>query len=513
MSNSLPASAPQDDAVLSHARSWGNFAVLGPIRGHAAPNIMQTVGWRDLLLQTDFDRSAAVVTVADAADFRVHYTTAHGWYFYNGRRWYGADVAESALRAFVHQIGLTLRAAADDLRHAGGSADVATAMSRSARRFLSADGVKGILAVLRDHAGVLVGDDAFDSNPDLLGLSDGVLDLMTGNLLVGSPTTMVTKHLALPNPTDAPTPTRWLQFLEEVLPDKEVRDWLQIALGYGITGYATEQIMLMFVGSGSNGKSQLLEALRFVLKEVTVTAPPELFGERQSGAPSPEVAMLQSARIVLTSETDARMTLAAALVKRMTGDEEMTARELYGKLFSFSPKFLPILATNWRPRVNDSSHGMWRRLVVVPFEQTFSGAKIDSQLQEKLIREADGILAWLLEGADKWFELNQKLPALPSSIAAEVERYRDTSDTLGEFLDLHVVAAVGSEVSGADMYRRFKDWSSDEHNDHVIARRTFEEQLRNRMRLIKKPRAGKVWVDVALSSYNPHAGVNPMGGE
>lgn len=58
---------------------------------------------------------------------------------------------------------------------------------------------------------------------------------------------------------------RFEQFLVEVVPDAEERSFLLRWLGYTLTGDVSEQKLMFIQGSGSNGKSVLLEFLAWLM--------------------------------------------------------------------------------------------------------------------------------------------------------------------------------------------------------------------------------------------------------
>jgi len=100
----------------------------------------------------------------------------------------------------------------------------------------------------------------WDTNRMLLGAENGIIDLKTGVLRKGRPEDKITMTTGLNFDPDAKCP-RWVQFIEEVFDDAELRDWILRALGYSITGDTTEQVVFMGHGRGGNGKSRFRNAV------------------------------------------------------------------------------------------------------------------------------------------------------------------------------------------------------------------------------------------------------------
>jgi putative DNA primase/helicase len=99
--------------------------------------------------------------------------------------------------------------------------------------------------------------------------------------------------------------------------------------------------------------------------------------------------------------------------------------------FEFIPELKLFIGTNHKPVIRDTSLGMWRRVRLVPFDAKFEGADRDAQLTEKLKAEAEGILAWAVEGARVAVDGE---PGIPECVAAASEDYREAEDIIGRFL-------------------------------------------------------------------------------
>lgn len=65
--------------------------------------------------------------------------------------------------------------------------------------------------------------------------------------------------------------------LTQAMDDKDVIEYVQRLLGYGITGRTNEQCWAIFTGSGSNGKGVLISLLKSLMKEWYINAPREVF--------------------------------------------------------------------------------------------------------------------------------------------------------------------------------------------------------------------------------------------
>lgn len=206
------------------------------------------------------------------------------------------------------------------------------------------------------------------------------------------------------------------RFLIKVQPDPLIRAFLKRFCGYLLTGLTVEQVMLFFYGAGRNGKSTFVELLCHILGDYSVTLSIDSFSgdnKRGGGEATPDLARLPGARMVAASEPEANTKLKDALIKTLTGGEKIPVRRLHKDFFEVDPHFKIILSGNHKPRIDDDSDGIWRRLLLVPWLVQIDKADIDRMLPRKLRAEADGVFAWMVEGAVEY--LNEGL-AIPLSL-------------------------------------------------------------------------------------------------
>lgn len=353
---------------------------------------------------------------------------------------------------------------------------------------------------LADHCAVE--DGAFDGDPDVIAARDpegGYLrvDLRTGRSQPLDSSDRVTRALDIAYRPDATAP-RWERFLNEVLvsetggpTDTEMVTWLQKVIGYGITGHRQEQFFLTLHGTGANGKSLLADTLRYVFAPVTETAEFSTFtvAPNQAG-PTPEVAKLAGSRLVIASEGDADVRIAEGRVKALTGDEVITARHLNKAPMTFPITFLIVLVSNHKPDIVGTDNGIWRRVRLVPFLNTFP---VDGgQLEAALRAEAEGILAWAVRGAVEWYALRDRGESLPipATVRDQNAEYRAEQDRLAEFLESPaVVIGPGERGQSTALYKAYSDWCWENAEKYPLGKKRFYDQLWSRgYRKVKRSR-------------------------
>jgi putative DNA primase/helicase len=322
---------------------------------------------------------------------------------------------------------------------------------------------RGLDAVMRELMsvdGVLVAIDRFDRDAHLLAFKNGVVDLRSGELREHDANLYITRRIEYDYKPDAAAP-RWREFLSEVFPNRpELIPYMQRLVGYSITGSTDEQCFVVNVGRGANGKSVYTDVLTEVFRGITVTTPFQTFEESPSGGVPNDIAALNGARLVFASEGERGKPMAEALLKRITGRDLISARFMRKEFFEFRPKFLLQLSTNTRPNFTGQDEGLWRRVKLIPWDRYFAPSERDPKLNIKLMAEAEGIIAWAVQGAVQWYKSGNL--GDPPSIKASTDQYRTDSDKLNGFLPgVYVVDNERGKTKGSDLFNAFKDWADE----------------------------------------------------
>jgi len=221
--------------------------------------------------------------------------------------------------------------------------------------------IAGMIELAKTEPGVPVPFDAFDRQPHLLNVANGMVDLQTGRLLPHRRDAFATHLLDIEYDPAAVCP-QFDRFVSDVLAlDTDLVDYVQRAIGYAATGETREQCFFVLHGDGANGKSTFLNAVRSVLGSYGIHTPTDTLTVRNGGA-SNDLARLAGTRLVTASEANADQRLAEALLKQVTGDEPIVARFLFKEFISFRPSFKLFLATNHLPQVSGNDPAIWRRI-------------------------------------------------------------------------------------------------------------------------------------------------------
>jgi putative DNA primase/helicase len=360
-------------------------------------------------------------------------------------------------------------------------------LNDAARKIGNLRGIDAALALAQSQ--LRVPDDIWNRDPHLLAVKNGVVDLRTSAVIPFSADQWITRCAGASYEPSAASDL-FREFLEQVQPDPEMRDYLQRLAGYCATGLANEQKFYSFVGGGANGKSSYIGLLMDVFGDYAVKGPLSLLAEQSPDKPRNDLAALQGARMVSISETPENLRLDEATVKAVTGQDVISARFLHREFFQFRPCFTPILDTNHHPQPRDPGEGIWRRLVVVPWTVMIPEAERDQHLRERLLKELPGILAWVIEGARLY--LASGLPKL-ATLTGVTQSLRDSCDDLGRWMEAHIVQGPQFREQSSVLYRSFCLWNENEGNVYKISQRTFTQRLADRGFAAEKQHGKMFW--------------------
>jgi putative DNA primase/helicase len=361
------------------------------------------------------------------------------WLLWNGWRWVEDE------HRLVHELakqtarGILAEAAEveDDRKR--------TEIIRHAMESERANRLRAMLETASSEPGIPVSHEELDPDPRLLATPSGTVDLTTGKIREPSREDLITRGTSVPYDPTAQSDL-WDSFLARIVPDEELRDFLQRACGYSGTGFATEDVLLILYGHGANGKTSFIETVAHDLGDFAVRiAATSLMRRRYEGIPN-DIATLRGSRLVYSTETAESGRLDEARIKELTGGDRISARFLHGEFFTFDPTFTLWISTNHRPRIRGTDEGIWRRLCLVPFLERIAPEERDRGLRERLRQpqHARAVLRWVVEGAVEW---TRRGLDPPESVREATGEYRREEDVLGDFL------AEYEQVSAEQIHR------------------------------------------------------------
>lgn len=420
------------------------------------------------------------------------------WLVWDDRRW------QRDTKGMVVELAKQL--VADMLRTAAElTGDDRAAMIKWALQSEAAPRIDAMVRLARSDPRVAVGVDDLDADPWLLNVGNGTVDLRTGRLHDHDRANLITKLAPVDYQPEADAPI-WAEFLERVLPDEEVRRFVQQVAGYALTGVTTEQILTFAYGTGANGKTTLFETLMAMLGDYAKAAEPDLLMARQEAHPT-GVADLRGARLVVSSELDEGRRLAEATVKKLTGGDRIKARFMRQDFFEFDPTHKLVLHANHRPIIRGTDHAIWRRLRLVPFAVTIPPEERDATLGARLRDELPGVLAWAIDGCADW-QGNGLVS--PQAVTAATGDYRVEMDLLGAFINDECIVTDMAYVGASQLYQSYTRWC-DDNGERAVTQMKFGVTLTERGFDRKKhgPERRYHWFGLGLLTTDQGEPLNP----
>lgn len=417
-----------------------------------------------------------------------------GWHHYDGARW--AECRDGAEHRAVIDL---VKQALDDLSVLDKSDR--DDLLRDINRVESATGVAGVLELAQNMNPCTVAADRLDEQRTLLNTRDGTIDLSTGRAHKPTPDDRLSKATRARFDPDARSEV-FDAFLERVQPDPAMRAYLARSLGSALLGIVRDQVLLLWFGTGANGKGTLRDAVRYAMGDYAVEVPAELLIASKYGATAmaPERMRLRGTRMAFCSEIDRGARMDVATMKKLTGGDPVNAKLLYRNPIDFDPSHQLVMLTNELPAVPGDDPAVWRRIQAVPFDVVVPSTEWDTTLPEKLRDSADAILAWLWRG---WLDYQQQGLNPPDQVLAATRKYQQDSDVLARFLDDEngVVLRMG-QVKSSDLYKAFTDWARSEGEDVALSNKAFSEQVEKHGFKRVHTRTGKLWQSLSLASQD-----------
>lgn len=345
----------------------------------------------------------------------------------------------------------------------------------------SRQGIESMVTLAQSEKGITVETDSWDQGDRewYLNLLNGTLDMRTGELFAHRRGDLLTKLAPVKYNTKARS-NLWDEFMEQIVPDAQTREFVQKAAGYSLTPDMREEVIFFLHGTGNNGKSTFINTILSLMGDyATQCNPNSLMLKRDNERPRNDIARLKGMRLVAASEAGANQQFDEEFIKRVSGDDKIVARFLHQEEFTFQASWKIWLMANHRPKIVSQDYAMWRRVRLIPFTVRIPPEQSDPMVKFRLTKKTDewaGILNWMLTGLYKWH--TERLIA-PPEVEQATTNYRREMDVLGQFLDDCCTLHPAVKVGVGDLYRRYLSYCR-ENGDEPIGKKQFGTQLMGR---------------------------------
>lgn len=269
----------------------------------------------------------------------------------------------------------------------------------------------------------------------------------------------------------------WQDSLELIFcGNQELMDYVQMICGLAAIGKVYVEALIIAYGDGKNGKSTFWNAISRVLGLYSgnISADTLTVGCRRNI--KPELAEVKGKRLLIAAEMQEGARLNDSIVKQLCSTDDVFAEKKYKDPFSFTPCHTLVLYTNHLPRVSASDDGIWRRLIVIPFDAKIEGSNDIKNYGEYLYLNAgESILAWVIEGAKKVISKDYKIP-VPQCVHKAITEYRAQNDWFGHFIEDKCEVGKGFRESSSSLYRAYRHYCVD-MNEYIRSTTDFYAAL------------------------------------
>jgi putative DNA primase/helicase len=257
------------------------------------------------------------------------------------------------------------------------------------------------------------------------------------------------------------------EFLEEALPDQEVRAFLQEYAGYTLLGDTRHQLAAWLVGEGGTGKGTFAQIMQALHRQTVALSLDGLDGFKLAG--------LQSASLVCVDETPQRVD-EQRLKTLISGDMIQIDRK-YQDPLTLRPTAKWIVNANTLPAISDHSTGFWRRWLIFPFN--VKPIKVRPLLGETIIdAELSGVLNWCIAGLQRLLA-REHFPELPQIMReAHITGKKQSNSVAAWVEDDGINTAENVKNTRADVYSRYSWWCR-ESGTKAVSVQKFWERMRD----------------------------------
>ena len=296
---------------------------------------------------------------------------------------------------------------------------------------------------------------SFDTDPMLLAASNQWVNLESGLAYDPDPSVLVSKVIATDYCVKSTCPS-FEAFMHDIFEnDQDLISYVQRVTGYCLTGSTSEQCLFILIGDGANGKSTFVNVINKLLGSYSKAASSQTLVAKGSSSIGDDLVDLVGARLISVSETETGEALAEAKIKQMTGGDVLKGRPLYGSWLEFSIIGKILLATNSLPQINNTDHGIWRRIQAIPFNRTFTTEDQDKDLSSKLNKELPGILNWAIKGNLDWQEQGLNPPQI---VLEQVRDYKTEMDSITQFVEHECSLELETKYPASKLYEAYRHY-------------------------------------------------------
>lgn len=333
------------------------------------------------------------------------------------------------------------------------------------KNFCSANKVSAAITMLKAQESIRITEKDLDRYPELLNTRNGVVNLQDGKLYPADPSLYLTQQCSVD--FDPRADFSFIQeFFAQIQPDEMTRAALKRWLGYCLSGSICEEKFMIWLGkSGANGKGVLSKAVSTLLADYATSLPRRalIFNKFATGdSHTAGLNSLPGSRFAISEELAQNLVLDSALIKSLTGGDLSPLRPMFKELTKEDLHAKLNMSSNFLPKFENVDDGGWlRRILVMPFNETFTGDRANPHLKEQMLTPENqrGLLRLLVTEATAWYREDRLI------ISTEMQSARkenlDANDYISDFLSEYTEKFEGGQITRKILIQQLRDKCSD----------------------------------------------------
>ena len=329
----------------------------------------------------------------------------------------------------------------------------------------------------------LIAEEVTPSDARYIAFRNGIYDLMTDKVLPYSPEFVITNRIPWDYIPDAQSELAEHTLNKLACDDPSIVALLQECIGYCF--YRRNELGKAFIltGDKSNGKSTFLDVIKYMLGDENISALDlKELGDRFSTS----MMFGKLANLGDDIGDDFLSGTQVATFKKIVTGNRIKAERKGQDPFEFNPYIKMLFSANDIPRMKDKTGAVLRRLVIIPFNATFSvtDPDFDPYIKYKLVGQ--GSIEYLIrvgiEGLRRVVQQNHFTKS--ERVDRELKEYEEENNPIAGFIEDQGLDMIENQLT-ADVYKRYQVFCAD-NSLTPMSNIVFSKQINKRLGFMVK---------------------------
>lgn len=304
---------------------------------------------------------------------------------------------------------------------------------------------------VRNHIARLTFTDRerFNTEKYIINLENGLLDVNTGELKPHAADFLSTMRIPVIYDPQAKCP-KVQNFLDSILREDDKKVILEL-FGYSLIPDYSIPVVLILLGEGSNGKTQLLHLLGRFIGKNNYTSVSLQDIEDDSFA----VSNLEGKLLNLQGDLSSKWLSGVGMLKKLSGQDPIYANRKHRDPIQFDNFARLVFASNKPPQIEEDTLAIWRRILPLDLPNTFEGEKDIKNYVDTILtpKELSGLLNLALEGLQRL--LNKGDFSYKGSYSDRSRHYTIASDPARAFVEERCNVGSDFKILKSELYKAY----------------------------------------------------------